>query len=109
MAGYLSPSCKSSFGFYLHQWAWLFFVDFLDSTFVATTVLNSSLQTSFIEAPNHMISFSFFFLSKKKTFQMLSMDFFACFFFLIDIFGPHHELEDNLTWEKLNFSRTWVL
>lgn len=62
MAGYLSTSCKSTFGFYLHQRAWLFFVNFLDSTFVTTAVLNSSLQTSFIEAPNHMISFSFFLL-----------------------------------------------
>lgn len=56
MAGYLSTSCKSKFGFYLHQWACSFFVDFLDSTFVTVAVLNSSMQKSFIEAPNHMIS-----------------------------------------------------
>lgn len=73
MAGYLSTRCKSTFGFYLHQWASLFFVDFLDSTFVTVTVLNSSMQKLFIEALKHMISFKIVIL-KCCTLFLLSFD-----------------------------------
>lgn len=106
MSGYLSTSSKSTFGFYLHQWTCLFLVDFLDSTFVTVTVLNSSMQKSFIEAPNHMISlktmiFSFFLLIFGPF--RYSLD--KLFFFGNRWVGPNHEIEDNLTWEKLSFSR----
>lgn len=37
----------------------------------------------------------------------LDMLFWIIFFFLNRYFGPDHEIEDNLTWEKLSFSRNW--
>lgn len=77
MFGYLSTTFKSTFGFYLHQWACLFFVDFLDSTFVTVTVLNSSIKKSFTEAPNCMIFF------KNHDFKVLH--FFPTFF--VDLLG----------------------
>lgn len=77
MFGYLSATFKSTFGFYLHQWACLFFVDFLDSTFVIVTVLNASIQKSSTEAPNCMIFF------KNHDFKVLH--FFPTFF--VDLLG----------------------
>lgn len=113
MACYLSTHCKSTFGFFCTNGL----VYFLDSTFVPVTVLNSNIQKSFIQAPNHMIFlktvilicclFFVLFLSFDLwTFQMLSMCW-VCFFFLSRYFGPYREREDNLTWEKLSFSRNW--
>lgn len=119
MFGYLSATFKSTFGFYLHQWACLFFVDFLDSTFVIVTVLNASIQKSSTEAPNCMIFFKnhdFKVLHFFPTFfvDLLGAFFFCCcyggvflFLFLNRCFGPDDKTEYNPTGEKLSFSQNW--
>lgn len=99
----------------LHQQACLFFMDLLDSTFVTVTVLNSSMEKSFIEAPSHMIYLKIVILKICLFFPSFfwfvdlsdALDALLFFFFLKRCFSPDCEVEDNLTWEKLSFSRNW--
>jgi len=86
---------------------------------MTVTVLNSGMQKSFIEAPNHMISLKIVILTCGIFFPSLSFDLWTfqmllmlvCLvlflFFLNRSFGPDHEIENSLTWEKLSFSRNW--